>query len=390
MSGNYYILLLNMLIMLNADEFHVVSPGPCLQEGDAYCMRRVANSMCSIEKNECFCKSGYVSIQENYGITCKTLLTNLKCQVDSDCIHVINSACHPGAGYCACPGGTIYVSQDNACRQLTENNQNAFCLKCRQANGVCYVYSSELLNSYEFNRYQRYEYKNNVLMPINSHSNVMFEEIMKYSINEENYGCSCPHNTGMLASFSIHHLINVNHSHLQKLQLSTSTFNKLDENTTSLVQQLIQQHLPQWYFCKAMMVDIWEYCNDIDLLCRSKNARCIKTDNGTDLIQFSCQCLPGYIPVYQKHLNYYECYSFAFILKRQVSLIMAVHSCYDNNTGDLYTGYLTVVTNQEYRNHEVDLLFQFTCKTNNDVPHRVPGHVYESLIYESVNMASSH
>lgn len=55
-----------------ADEFHVVSPGPCLQEGDTFCTKRVANSMCSTEKNECFCKPGYVSIQESYGITCKT------------------------------------------------------------------------------------------------------------------------------------------------------------------------------------------------------------------------------------------------------------------------------------------------------------------------------
>ncbi|RTG84644.1 uncharacterized protein DC041_0001869 [Schistosoma bovis] len=49
-------------------------------------------------------------------------------------------------------------------------------------------------------------------------------------------------------------------------------------------------------------------------------------------------------------------------------------------TGDLYTGYLAIITNQEYRNHEVDLLFQFTCKTNNDVPHRVPGQVFERNI----------
>ncbi|VDQ09323.1 unnamed protein product [Trichobilharzia regenti] len=67
-----YILISYFIVWIYADEFHVVSPGPCLQEGDAYCMRRVANSMCSIEKNECFCKPGYVSIQESYGITCKT------------------------------------------------------------------------------------------------------------------------------------------------------------------------------------------------------------------------------------------------------------------------------------------------------------------------------
>ncbi|CAH8863699.1 unnamed protein product [Trichobilharzia szidati] len=46
-------------------------------------------------------------------------------------------------------------------------------------------------------------------------------------------------------------------------------------------------------------------------------------------------------------------------------------------SGHLYTGYLAVITSQEHRNQESDLLFQFTCKTNNDVPHRVPGQVFE-------------
>lgn len=45
------------------------------------------------------------------------VLTNLKCQVDADCVHIWNSACHPGAGLCACPSGTIYVAQDHACRK---------------------------------------------------------------------------------------------------------------------------------------------------------------------------------------------------------------------------------------------------------------------------------
>ncbi|CAH8590010.1 unnamed protein product [Heterobilharzia americana] len=49
-------------------------------------------------------------------------------------------------------------------------------------------------------------------------------------------------------------------------------------------------------------------------------------------------------------------------------------------SGHLYTGYLAVVTNQEHRNQESDLLFQFTCKTNNDVPHRVPGQVFQRSI----------
>ncbi|CAH8627183.1 unnamed protein product [Schistosoma rodhaini] len=540
--------------------------GPCLQEGDAYCMRRVANSMCSIEKNECFCKPGYVSIQESYGITCKTLLTNLKCQVDSDCIHVVNSACHPGAGYCACPGGTIYVSQDNACRQSVENNQNPFCLKCRQANGVCYHYSSsnQILNVNDIKRYKRYEYKDHDLIPFNSPIDLIFKEILQYTENTETYGCSCSHNTGMLVSFSMNDLkTNTNHSHLQKPHHSTS-FNKINENISLSTYQLVQQQFPQWYFCKAMMVDLWEYCNNIDLLCRSKNARCIKTDNELDLIRFTCQCIPGYIPVYQNHLDYYECFlqleanhsscsscihsngkcytmneqaiessigclcpnnlqsiissstqtylvqpnnnnnipidsnndeiinnngneqnnyksmlsqatimeyeacgenlvhvfcqrhllEICFLpinqppyqnlaenlqLHRSIALItnltiyqkfldhcilnikkdygLQYDQWYNNTiiknynklntkyiwcktmdwrkdttkipcglsiteymTGDLYTGYLAIITNQEYRNHEIDLLFQFTCKTNNDVPHRIPGQVFERNI----------
>ncbi|CAH8612531.1 unnamed protein product [Schistosoma curassoni] len=532
-------------------------------------MRRVANSMCSLEKNECFCKPGYVSIQESYGITCKTLLTNLKCQVDSDCIHVVNSACHPGAGYCACPGGTIYVSQDNACRQSAENNQNPFCLKCRQANGVCYHYSSnQISNSNEVKRYKRYEYKDHKLIPFNSPVDVIFKEILQYSENTETYGCSCPHNTGMLVSFSMNDITtSINHSHLQKLHHTTS-FNKLDENISLSTYQLVPHQFPQWYFCKAIMVDLWEYCNNVDLLCRAKNARCIRTDNELDLIQFTCQCIPGYIPVYQNHLEYHECFrqleanhsscsscihsngkcytmnkqdiessigclcpnnlqsiitsstqtnliqhtnnnnnnnnnpidsnndeiinnndndnhlqnhyksmlsqttimeyevcgenlvhvycqrhlleicflpmnqspyenlaenlqlhhSIAFITNLTIyqklinTCILNIknsglyHKQWNNTilnynkfntkhiwcktidwrqestnipcglsiteymTGDLYTGYLAIITNQEYRNHEVDFLFQFTCKTNNDVPHRVPGQVFERNI----------
>ncbi|VDN99794.1 unnamed protein product [Rodentolepis nana] len=57
--------------MVRADEYHVVASGPCVDEGDAYCIKRVPNSFCSVTKNECFCQPAYVAIQEEYGITCK-------------------------------------------------------------------------------------------------------------------------------------------------------------------------------------------------------------------------------------------------------------------------------------------------------------------------------
>lgn len=47
------------------------------------------------------------------------VLTSLICHVDKDCVHVRNSICHPGAGFCACPGGTVYVAQEHACRKQT-------------------------------------------------------------------------------------------------------------------------------------------------------------------------------------------------------------------------------------------------------------------------------
>lgn len=46
------------------------------------------------------------------------VLTNLNCQVDKHCVHVQNSICHPGAGFCACPGGTVYVPYAHACREF--------------------------------------------------------------------------------------------------------------------------------------------------------------------------------------------------------------------------------------------------------------------------------
>uniref|UniRef100_A0A095C4T2 EB domain-containing protein n=1 Tax=Schistosoma haematobium TaxID=6185 RepID=A0A095C4T2_SCHHA len=50
------------------------------------------------------------------------LLTNDKCQLDSDCIYVKNSICHPGAGACICPSGTIYVPEEQSCKFYMDVN----------------------------------------------------------------------------------------------------------------------------------------------------------------------------------------------------------------------------------------------------------------------------
>ncbi|CAH8865025.1 unnamed protein product, partial [Trichobilharzia szidati] len=145
--------------------------GSCLPEGDSFCTQRVQNSFCSTEKNECFCKSGYYSIQEDDGITCKTLLTNHKCQLDGDCKYVKNSICHPGAGACICPSGTIYVPQEHACRIYINQYSNNFCMKCKSYHGVCYLIENEKGSMHN-------------------------KSIQPNRQNEKpRYGCKCPHNT---------------------------------------------------------------------------------------------------------------------------------------------------------------------------------------------------
>ncbi|RTG86534.1 uncharacterized protein DC041_0003002 [Schistosoma bovis] len=55
-------------------------------------------------------------------INLKLVLTNDKCQLDSDCIYVKNSICHPGAGACICPSGTIYVPEEQSCKLISATN----------------------------------------------------------------------------------------------------------------------------------------------------------------------------------------------------------------------------------------------------------------------------
>ncbi|KAF8561817.1 hypothetical protein P879_05441 [Paragonimus westermani] len=91
--------------------------GDCKQKDANFCHSLVENSLCNWQRNECFCRFGYVAIREEEQLVCRTLLTELSCRMDSDCIHVDSSICHPGAGRCVCPGGWIYVEQLHACRK---------------------------------------------------------------------------------------------------------------------------------------------------------------------------------------------------------------------------------------------------------------------------------
>ncbi|CAH8604293.1 unnamed protein product [Dicrocoelium dendriticum] len=123
--------------------------GACAAYDEEFCSREVENSVCNKEKNECFCRKGYVAIRENGRVTCKTLLTDLKCRTDRDCVHVNRSSCHPGAGYCSCPGSTIYVPQQHACRSRADHARDSICKVCQEAGGVCFYYEPNELDAEE-------------------------------------------------------------------------------------------------------------------------------------------------------------------------------------------------------------------------------------------------
>ncbi|KAG5444187.1 hypothetical protein CSKR_101677, partial [Clonorchis sinensis] len=119
---------------------HLVYAGACAAYDAEFCSRHVENSVCNKVKNECFCRKDFVAIRESGRVTCKTLLTDLKCRVDRDCVHVNRSSCHPGAGYCSCPGNTIYVPQLHACRNRLDYSRDVICKACQQKRGICFLH----------------------------------------------------------------------------------------------------------------------------------------------------------------------------------------------------------------------------------------------------------
>ncbi|CAH8614569.1 unnamed protein product [Schistosoma curassoni] len=235
----------------------------CLPRGDSFCTELVPNSFCSIEKNECFCKYGYYSIQEDDGIICKTLLTNDKCQLDSDCIYVKNSICHPGAGACICPSGTIYIPEEQSCRFQIKTFTNDFCDKCERFHGLCYRYENDRALSHNNKRIV--------------------------------YGCKCPYNT-----VSIDTNLLWNKSYINQPKTSVSI------NSTQIMNYMSDKENSG--FCRGLLVDIGMFCNEIDMLCRSSNSIC---SNGKVInniyLSPQCICQDGYLPVYQEYLDYYEC-----------------------------------------------------------------------------------
>ncbi|CAH8561758.1 unnamed protein product [Schistosoma curassoni] len=113
-------------------DFQSLNLGSCIKnDGDLFCQMYRRNSFCSIQHDECFCLPGYVSIYEmnNSWYTCKPLLTDLYCRIDSDCSYIHGSICHPGVGACVCPSGYEFVFQHFSCFDIGE--------ECNHINKVC-------------------------------------------------------------------------------------------------------------------------------------------------------------------------------------------------------------------------------------------------------------
>ncbi|KAF7261736.1 hypothetical protein EG68_01052 [Paragonimus skrjabini miyazakii] len=265
---------------------HLVYAGACASYDDEFCSRQVENSICNKLKNECFCRKDFVAIRENGRVTCKTLLTDLKCRVDRDCVHVNRSSCHPGAGYCSCPGSTTYVPQLHACRNRIEYTRDTVCETCHQAGGVCFLY-------------EKYE---------------LFADELRY--NQNRIGCVC---SGM------------------------GRFTRIKtQNWTSDI-------------CSGELVDIGFPCDEKTSFCRSKNAVC-RSLNPTHFTQSSqstiwpkhteeigeqvhhsrdisvCQCKENTVSVYQKTLDYFECFpKLAHVAAECDACTQRNGECYDHN-----------------------------------------------------------
>ncbi|TNN05503.1 Endoglin antigen, partial [Schistosoma japonicum] len=246
----------------------------CSSIGDSFCIKHVPNSFCLTEKNECFCKYGYYSIQEDDGIMCKTLLTNHKCQLDSDCLYVINSICHPGAGACICPSGTIYVPEEQACRFQIKTLTNDFCSTCQRFHGQCYR------NEDDWNR---------------------MYNLSSRSIERIHYGCKCPYNT---VTINTNLLRSTSYNNQPDILVSTNSTQIL--NNTNLLAKTNKQQISG--FCQGLLVDIGMFCNQVDMLCRSSNSFCSSGKLINKLyISPQCVCRHGHLPIYQQFLGYHEC-----------------------------------------------------------------------------------
>ncbi|CAH8542631.1 unnamed protein product [Heterobilharzia americana] len=255
-------------------DFRSLNLGSCLSNGgDLFCQQYRRNSFCSIHHDECFCSPGYVSIYETEDswYTCKPLITDLYCRMDLECSHIHGSICHPGVGACVCPSGYEFVFQKLACLRRVNDDLKPFCAACQRSGGTC----------------------------------VMTKDGVSLNNQQSDLQCACP----------------------RKRWTKSDTLN-----------------YPFFNLCNSTLADIGEECNHVNRLCLSQAAICFQTsyghqseyiENGISQVDVYssqsarsqhlniCICSEGMIPVYQKNMDYFECFT-----EEMNSLISDCQSCF--------------------------------------------------------------
>ncbi|KAH8869988.1 Endoglin antigen [Schistosoma japonicum] len=266
-------------------DFQSLNLGSCLiNGGDLFCQKYRRHSYCSTQQDECFCLPGYVSVYEmnDSWYTCKPLLTDLYCRMDSDCSYIHGSICHPGVGACVCPSGYEFTFHQFSCfPRVNDISMRPYCIECQKIGGVC------LWND-----------RNGELLLDND--------------DQDNVQCACPRRSSI---------------------------------------SVIKEY-PYSVICNSFPADIGEECNSINKVCLSQKAVCLQRSidelhdfTSTQLALYSnvniCICHEGMIPVYQKNLDYFEC----FVEETDPTIIDCQNclksqgKCYQYNIGSIQNEY---------------------------------------------------
>ncbi|KAK4470988.1 hypothetical protein MN116_005664 [Schistosoma mekongi] len=297
-------------------DFQSLNLGSCLMNGgDLFCQKYRRHSYCSTQQDECFCLPGYVSVYEmnDSWYTCRPLLTDLYCRMDSDCSYIHGSICHPGVGACVCPSGYEFTFQKFSCfPRVNDTSIRPYCVACQKIGGVC-VWNDRK------------------------------GELLLDNDNQDNIQCACPRRSNI--------------SIIKKYTFSD--------------------------ICNSFPADIGEECNPVNKVCLSQKAIC-QRGSADELQDFTstqltiypnvniCICHEGMIPVYQKNLDYFEC----FVERTDPTIIdcqncLKSHGkCYQYNIGSIQNEYgclcplfkqNTMNTTDEYQ------CFKDTCSQHLDM-----------------------
>ncbi|KER21042.1 hypothetical protein T265_10545 [Opisthorchis viverrini] len=331
---------------------HLVYAGACAAYDAEFCSRHVENSVCNKVKNECFCRKDFVAIRESGRVTCKTLLTDLKCRVDRDCVHVNRSSCHPGAGYCSCPGNTIYVPQLHACRNRLDYSRDVVCKACQQKRGICFLHEKydQPEEDVSENTFTRSDVR--IQMRATCAGGIVVTRSPRMSgVRSSNPGTAIGYAL-LMSSNKSETRVQYNQNRIGCVCPGSGQATRIKSDDWSSG------------ICAGQLVDIGLQCDESVTFCRSRNAVCRRIRENTahatsihstqlwqkpsdDTSERSsennevavCQCKENTVPVYQTTLSYTECFpTLPFNASKCESCSRVNGECYDLNSDGIGDG----------------------------------------------------